>query len=139
MPDGAGEEVQIHYCGAVCQKEHWSKHKIDCKAAQTRRTLYRAANLAKAVFYLLRKLRWKMAIRDVEKVGNMWIVHRRDMHPKESSIVPFPSAMFPEKEDEEAILSWLGCADAADHMHNFFRLLLEGWLNLVCFNPIAKY
>lgn len=130
MPDGAGAYVDICYCGPACRKDHWAKHKYDCKAAQTRKTLYRAGELAKAMFHMMRKAKWKMPIRQLEKVDKTWIVHLHTKSPGKSRLIPFQSALFPEKQDEEAILSWRNCNGAIDLIYDLVNLLINSQSSL---------
>ncbi|KAK4692435.1 hypothetical protein P7C71_g4767, partial [Lecanoromycetidae sp. Uapishka_2] len=131
MPDGAGGTINIYYCGGACQKAHWSTHKAQCKLAQIRQALYRAGDLAKAMFQMMRKVTWKTKFSKMEKASNLWIMHHPAKYTGKSFMLPFQSVMFPEKQDEEAILSWLSCADAVDHMHYFVKFLLKDFCSEV--------
>lgn len=127
MPDGAGRgKVEVNYCGVTCQKEHWPIHKVDCKAAQVRRALYRVGDLAKAMYIMFHKVTWKMPMGNLFNSGRSWIVYPPPNYTGKSHMVPFPSEVFPEECDKEAILSWGNCNSALDHMHNLLKLLLKG-------------
>lgn len=56
MPNATdGQVSSAGYCGAECQKAHWTEHKARCKAAQARQALYRAGGMAQQIFYLYTK------------------------------------------------------------------------------------
>jgi len=87
MPDGAGGDIRIYYCGGACQKEHWGQHKLDYKAAQSRRPLYRAGELAKTMFNMCSKMTWKFPIKNLLKAENSWIVHPHTEYTSKSHMV----------------------------------------------------
>lgn len=45
---GTGASQPTFYCSAHCQKAHWSTHKAQCKALQTRKAVFRAVTVLEA-------------------------------------------------------------------------------------------
>lgn len=124
-PDGVGGLVAIYYCGAKCQRDGWSAHKSSCRAAKDRRALYRAGDIALQLYQILHRNTWKWPIEKIQRNDNKWHVYN-GIYTGKSVVLPFPSAMFPNAKDQEAILSHSGCNAAIAHVHNPIRDLLKG-------------
>lgn len=105
-PDGVGGLVAVYYCGATCQKDGWKAHKPLCNAAKDRRALYRAGDIARHLYQILHKNTWMWPIEKIEKTGKEWLIIDGE-YPGKSVVLPFPSTMFPNAKDQEAILSYM--------------------------------
>lgn len=126
MPNATdGQLSSAWYCGAECQKAHWTKHKPQCKAAQARQALYRAGDLAQKLYYVFSKTTYMFCPWRIEKMGTTWLLHPI-VYINKSWLVPFPSATIPNVRDQEALLSYQGCSSAVFAMQNVVKVLLEG-------------
>lgn len=126
MPnDTDGQVSSAWYCGAECQKAHWTEHKPQCKAAQARQVLYRAGALLLQIFYLYTKTTFMWSPGRVEKIGATWLIHPGD-YSGTSLLMPFPNAEFPDVHDQEALLAYQACNSAVSYMHNTVKTLLRG-------------
>ncbi len=123
--DGVGGLVAVYYCDAKCQKDGWKAHKPLCKAAQDRTALYRMGEIARYLYYTFQKNAWKWVIEKVVKDGDTWLVYDGQSFDK-SIVAPFPSAMFPDAEDQETIMSYNSCNSAVEFVHKLFGDTLKG-------------
>ena len=120
-----GQLSSTWYCGPECQKAHWTDHKAQCKAAQARQALYRAATMAKKIFYAFMKITFMWNPGRIEKIGKTWLIHPK-IYTGTSQIVPFPYDIVPDVHDQEALLTYQSCNAAVSNMHNVVKTLLEG-------------
>ncbi len=120
-----GQVSSAWYCGAECQKAHWTEHKTQCKAAQARQLLYRAGALAQQIFYLYTKTTFMWSPGRIQKIGTTWLIHSKDYTGK-SQLIPFPYEIVPDARDQEALLTYQSCSTAVSLMHNVFKALLKG-------------
>lgn len=120
-----GQLTSTWYCGAECQKAHWTKHKVQCKAAQARQKLYRAGDLAQKIFYHFSKTTYMWCPWRIEKIGTTWLLHPI-VYDSKSQLVPFPYATVPNVQDQEALLSYQRCSSAVYNMQDLVKALLEG-------------
>lgn len=131
LPDGSQGQMEVHYCGTECQKKDWASHKPLCNAARARKVIHRAANLAKAVSQLFLRIKYKMIIEEVKKYGNVWIICPPSQYKGGKCVLhPFPSALFSNKEDADAVLEFQACNAVLDHLHAFLKQLLIGKYSL---------
>lgn len=131
-----GQLLSVWYCGAECQKAHWTEHKIQCKAAQTRYALYRAGELAQQIFYRFLKATYMWNPGRIEKIGTVWLIHPR-LYTGTSQLVPFPSEIVPDKQDQEVLLTYQSCNAAVSGMHNVVETLLKGKSQVGCFGQAS--
>ena len=127
LPDGSQGQTKVHYCGTECQKNDWASHKTLCNAARARKAIYRAADLAKAVSQLFLRIKYKMVIEEVKRYDNVWIICPPSEYKGGKCVLhPFPSALFSNKQDADAILEFQSCIAVLDHLHTFLKHLLIG-------------
>ena len=139
MPDGSQGQMEVRYCGAECQKEDWTSHKTLCSAARARKAIYRAGELAKAVSHIFTRTKYKMIIKEVKKLGNFWVIYPPSEYKgSKCALHPFPSALFPDKQDADAILEFQSCNAVLDHLHGFLKDLLTGQLHLFTLNETLR-
>ncbi|KAL8869826.1 MAG: hypothetical protein Q9174_003973, partial [Haloplaca sp. 1 TL-2023] len=124
LPDEAGDLMGVYYCGAACQKEDWPSHKIKCKAvraARDRQILYRAGEIAQALWMLYCRKTWDSVIDSVKKMdygefewsdlgivytGQIWQIHPGDRAAETRDyFLPFPVEKFPSVQQQEALLT----------------------------------
>ena len=131
LPVGLHGQMEVHYCGTECQKTHWASHKPLCNAARARKAICRAASLAKAVSHVFLRAKFKMVIQEVKKSGHIWIIYPPSEYKGgKCALEPFPTALFPDKEDADAILEFQTCNHILDHLHGFLKQLLTGQFHL---------
>ena len=127
LPDGLQRQMEVHYCGAECQRKDWASHKTSCSAARARKVIYRAAESAKAISQLFLRIKYKMIIDEVKRFGNVWMICPPSEYKGGKCVLhPFPSTLFPNKEDADAILEFQSCNAVLDHLHEFLKQLLIG-------------
>nr|OQO30031.1 hypothetical protein B0A51_01929 [Rachicladosporium sp. CCFEE 5018] len=56
--DKVGRAVPTHYCGIICQTNHWAIHKVECKLRLGRMRLWRAGELLREVAYIHARTVW---------------------------------------------------------------------------------
>lgn len=120
-----GQPSSTWYCGPECQKAHWTEHKSQCKAGQARQALYRAAIIAKKMFYAFMKITFMWNPGRIEKIGKTWLIHPK-IYTGTSQIVQFPYDIVPDVHDQEALLTYQSCNTAVSNMHNVVKTLMEG-------------
>ena len=139
LPDGSQGQMEVHYCGTECQKNDWASHKALCNAARARKAIHRAADLAKAVSQLFLRVKYKMIIKEVKKSGNFWLIcPPSEYNGSKCALNPFPAALFPDKEDADAILEFQSCNGVLDHLHGFLKQLLTGKSHLFTTHETLK-
>ena len=132
LPDGLHGQMEVHYCGTECQKTHWANHKPSCNAARARKAIYRAAELAKAVCHVFLRTKYKSIIKEVKKFDNLWIIcPPSEYKGGKCALQPFPSALFSNKQDADAVLEFQNCNAVLDHLHEFLKHLLTGQSYLI--------
>ena len=120
-----GQLSSTWYCRPQCQGAHWSRHMSRCKAAQERQALYRAATMAKKMFYAFMKITFMWNPVRIEKNRTTWLIHH-EIFNGTSQLIPFPYDIVPDVHDQEAQLTFRGCSAAVSNMHNVIKTLLEG-------------
>lgn len=122
----------VYYCNPACQKAHWSAHKPECKASQSRRALYRAGYLVQALHFTLRRNTWSWSISKLERdrvvgIGETWRIFDAE-HPgnEVSYFLPFPEDLFPKVQDQEVVLSHSDCRNAIADMEVLTNDLPKG-------------
>lgn len=130
ISDTGGHVDTTWYCGTDCQKAHWSSHKVTCKAVQERKILYRAGDIAQLLFYMYREIVFDILITKVEKTDRKVLLYEGEY--KENCFVPFPTALFPEEREKQAVLTYLACGDAIGYMHETLGNMLKSDLRCRC-------
>lgn len=138
MPNATdGQLSSAWYCGAECQKAHWTEHKTQCKAAQARQALYRAGALTQQIFYQFSKTTYMWNPGRIEKIGTTWLIHPRT-HTGTSQLIPFPYAIVPDVRDQEALLTYQSCSSAVSEMHNVVKVLFRGKSSICYFDQAHR-
>ncbi|KAL8694685.1 MAG: hypothetical protein Q9218_000696 [Villophora microphyllina] len=124
-------KVFTRYCSKECQKEHWKVHKLDCKAAQTRRILYRSANLLKALFYVHQEFAFTWAYFDkIERHGRFRLVYidQEKSNARKTLLIPFTNItnFISDPHEQEAFLTHLSCNEAIARFGPMFAEMLKG-------------
>ena len=94
-----------------------------CKARCSRKILYRAAEVAQEMFYLYREITFDKLISKVVRNNNEIIIHEGEY---DSCLVPFPTALFPDKREKNTILTHLSCGDAYGYLDVILKTMLGG-------------
>ena len=130
VSDGSKGQMEVRYCGNECQKEDWASHKTICSAAKAWKAIYRAGELAKGVSHIFNQTKYKMIIKEVKKFGDVWIIYPptpTEYTGGKCGLHPFPSDLFSNKQEAEAILEFQSCNAVLDH-------LLRGQLHVITVN-----
>ena len=139
MPDGLKGQMEVRYCGTECQEEDWASHKTSCSAARARKAIYRAGDLAKAVSQIFTRATYRTNIQGMKKFGDLRIVYlQRMVKGSECALGPFPSALFPNKQDADAILELHSCEAVLNNLHPFLKRLLTGQLHASTVNETSR-
>ncbi|KAI9037509.1 zinc finger MYND domain-containing protein [Aspergillus affinis] len=98
-----GDTGSIFCCTKVCQAEHWSVHRAECKVRVQRKKLLRTAAILKAAFLTYRALRFDVGLWKIELRGNTLYLYNKQkglmVAPK---IGPFPEYLTTDDEHREA-------------------------------------
>ena len=140
LPDGSEGQMEVHYCAIECQKKDWASHKASCSAARDRKAIYRAAKVAKAVSHVFLRVKYNMIIQEVKKFDHTWILcPPSEYKGGKCALQPFPTALFPDKEDADAVLEFQACNGILDHLHGFLEQLLTGQWHLFMLDEIWRW
>lgn len=124
-PGAEGGHVEtVWYCGAKCQKADWEFHKYDCRNAQTRRSLYRAAETAKLAFFRLVERTFDLQVVGVEDKGDTLYV--REGLKNRSIFNPFPAEHLNTDQDKQAAMAWMHCGGSEDYVQVLVETMLQG-------------
>lgn len=132
LPAARGNGTTVtRYCTKECQKEHWTIHKKDCKAAKTRQLLYRAANLTKALFYIHNEMTFMWGyFKKIECYGTIRAVYLDEEKSKKRKtlLVPFSTVtdLVSDKKEQEAYLSYLNCSGPVARFGPLLAARLKG-------------
>ncbi len=111
-------EAEVLY-SLHCQKANEPSHTKVCRAADCRRTLYRAGQTTQLIFQCCQEALSKICITRVEKRGsNLCIYQASDI---EKQTLPSLSSIFDTEDDKQAAIACL----ASDAAITFVRGLLE--------------
>ena len=113
-----------------CQQKHWrATHKRECKAANDRKALYRAAAILQTVFKAIRRLTWFANVLGVEWAGEddeRKLVVRFGETTKSADFRKYPDDVFPDEQAKEALLAAGTRFQSMATMSTTLRLLLQG-------------
>ncbi|KAL8789980.1 MAG: hypothetical protein Q9213_000866 [Squamulea squamosa] len=87
-----------------------------------RTKLYRAADIAQALFYVYREIGFDKLIVKVEKTTNEIVLHEGEYGSH--VFIPFPASLFPDETDKKAVLAYLACGDAYGYLDVFLKSVL---------------
>jgi hypothetical protein len=122
-PDTLEEEAsETYYCSSACQKGDWANHKAACKAIQECRSLYRAGFTIQTLFYKFRERLFDQHIVRVERKGD--IMYLQEGYYT-SLLLPFPTDLFADEEERNAVLAWLRCDETVGYMHEVIKTMLK--------------
>ncbi|KAK0507517.1 hypothetical protein JMJ35_010040 [Cladonia borealis] len=110
MPDGSQGQMEVRY-----------------SRQEPGKAIYRAGELAKAVSHVFNRTKYKMIIKEVKKFSDVWIIYPPSEYKGSKCVLqPFPSGLFSNKQEADAILEYHNCNAVLDHLHGFLRCLLTG-------------
>lgn len=67
LPEADKDKFMTYYCSGQCIKEDWSRHASECKGLRNRGMLYRTGEFSHALFTLVRRASFNVAVARVEK------------------------------------------------------------------------
>ncbi len=117
------EATKTYYCNSACQQEDWIDHKTVCKATQERKSLYRTGLIVQDVFYKFRERVFDKLIVKVERKEDVTYLYEGLY---KSTLLPFPSELFPNEQERNAALVDLSCDDSVGYMREILETMLEG-------------
>lgn len=108
-----GKKSPTFYCSQVCQRMHWTVHKLECKVAIDRKELYKIGSLLQWAFYAERKVMWQDDVGRVKKIeqtsedNKPKLLVWRDKAKISSRLAfpAFPDSLFDEERDKHAVLA----------------------------------
>ncbi|KAL8887770.1 MAG: hypothetical protein Q9215_004710 [Flavoplaca cf. flavocitrina] len=112
---------------AACRdspEDAWSDHKLHCKALAARKTLYRAADTAQALFYVFREIAFDKLVTKVERVEGQ--IRLFEGLYQDEVLVPFPNSLITDANEKKAVLSYLSCSDTCGYMDVLLKTMLGG-------------
>ncbi|KAJ8067308.1 hypothetical protein OCU04_004663 [Sclerotinia nivalis] len=118
-----------YYCNQSCQAKYWKSHMSSCKAHQARKRLYRAGDTLQEIFYRYRHAMFDKKIVKIERKNGKLYIHEGeypDMTSNLDILHDFPEKLVQNKEDKQAILTFLAAFDAIAWMKDATELLLKG-------------
>jgi len=98
------------YCSKVCQKSHWSQHKLLCKTVNATTRLYRAGELLQRMFYDFRRAAFDFDITRAEpQEGGKLAIYQPDYSSDHASLYRFPGHLINDPQDQKSLLAHLSC------------------------------
>ncbi|KAF6807997.1 set domain-containing protein 5 [Colletotrichum sojae] len=76
--------AQIFYCSSDCQRVDWTRHKKECQAMQTRKSLLRAATLLEAIMVRIRKNAYPINLTSIEHESDTTVTIAGSVAPTEN-------------------------------------------------------
>ena len=135
LPDGTGRSlVQVWYCTRQCQMDHWEQHKICCKEAKLRRSIYRAGTVARILALAFYTATWQSSIGAVIKQGSNWMIFPAKKLQGTSRLQPFPTQLIDNTETHAALLTYQSCSGSLVYLHEFLKLLFGSEYRMSTFN-----
>lgn len=122
-----GDAAPVAYCGRTCQSEHWSTHKSFCALLRRRKTLLRAAVVAKTALLAYRKICYDIDLVAIEMKGDVLYLHQK-LHTisRQKKRGPFPDQLTPHAKYRDAALVVNQCTTAMALLGPLIRKLLAG-------------
>ena len=119
-----------YYCCDRCQAQGWTLHEDDCRRAEHRRLLFRAAFLLQGLFYVTRHAAFDVAIKSVEVEKDssgrliITVVPADGVQPSFS----IPDETFSDDGDANlfALLTWQWGAVVVRRFHSLLESCIEG-------------
>jgi hypothetical protein len=123
---GKSKPDDTFYCGPMCQKAHWDKHKPECKMLQDRITLHRAASLLQALMYRICMQASYMSFTGVRVEGNTIHLHQYNgFLSRTPNMQPLVVGSDVAQDAVEAISVHLASEKAVIFLHDFAKELLS--------------
>lgn len=138
LPAARGNStIAARYCTKECQKQDWTVHKNDCKAAKTRQLLYRVADLTKGLFYIHSEITFSWAyLKKIDCYGPLRAVYTDEVKSERRNtlLVPFSTVtdLVSDRKEQEAYLSHLGCSGAVARFGPLLAARLRGMYSPYC-------
>ena len=122
-----GNPSPTFYCSVECQNVDWAKHKVTCRHADARKTLYRGAELLQATFYIVREVAFDFEFTEVIKTEDGKL-HIYDTWTKagEGPLYRFPEHLVDDTENKKTILCYAACGDPLIYFHNIHTTIFSG-------------
>ena len=112
------------FCSIHCQLEFEPAHKTACKAADSRRTLYRAGRTTQLIFQRCHEALSKTLITKIEKTGKDIYIHQGSDTKKQ--LLPSLSSMFDTDDDKEAAMACMASGAAIPFVRALLKHMLPG-------------
>ena len=124
-PDITGEPLPTTwFCSLHCQMENQRAHMAACRAADARRTLYRAGRTCELIFQCCHEVLSKITIARVEKNGKDIYVHQASELEMQS--LPPLSTLFENDDDKSAAIACIASSAAIPFARGLLEHMLPG-------------
>ncbi|KAL8887558.1 MAG: hypothetical protein Q9192_006303 [Flavoplaca navasiana] len=121
------------YCGAACQRSHWTQHKDRCKLLLRRKIVHRAAKVIQELYYILCRKGMRLPVERVDRADEHTIfVHT--MNPDLSGrnlIFQDINPALVNAADELVALTMHGCTTSTITMGQSVQIMLKDVMPLV--------
>jgi len=124
------DTASILYCTKNCQAAHWPEHKSECKARTTRRSLYRAADLAQKIYLELCFQTWGERVTSVEDDGQGLHINNTYMGAH-VLYHPFPVMQDFGDDDRAAVAVHANCEVGMMTMWEIIKVIFQGEIYLL--------
>ena len=112
------------FCSYKCQVEHGPRHRAACRAAECRRTLYRAARTTQLIFQRCREVLLDISIAEVERRGQALNVYEASKIERE--ILPSLSSIVESDEDKQAAIACMASGTAVPFVRGLLEYMIPG-------------
>lgn len=113
------------YCGEICQKSHWPKHKSTCLARQN---LYRAVSILYDIFLMVKENTYPIQLASAQEQHGILVTKEGPWEEAacagKMAIRPFPRELTSSKERFRAVLLSADC----DAMMAVYKPLLDDFI-----------
>ncbi len=113
------------YCGLICQKAGWEKHKSTCKSRKHTMSLYQAGDIIRHLWLIFRMQTYPAEIDSVKFEEEKITVWETSSAREWRYPGAFPHNLFPSDREREAFLGYMVCCDATENMRDLTRTLLS--------------